>query len=536
MVKDRPHKSSLKMKTIGIIGAGISGLAAAKAFCERGYSVTIFEKSPAIGGVWDKSRFYLNVSTQTTKNEYAYSDFPMPSHYHEWPTGYQMNEYLNSYARHFGIDGFIQCNTAVTEMEYSEGRWHLTTIHTPDNTTHVYTFDFAIICTGTFSNPYLPEFPGMKEFLAGGGQILHSSEVRNKEVLEQKQVVVVGFAKSATDIATQAAECASSCTLLFRKAQWKVPRFFAGSVNLKYLLFSRFSEAFFLPYQKSGFQKFLHSMGKPLVWMQWRLIEQLLIAQFRLKKCGLRPRHRIEDQISCSLGVAPAGFYKKVQTGKISAVQSEIDYFTGNGIVLKNGEKLKTDMVVFGTGFKQSLPFLSASQLDLIRNSNGQFNLHRNIINPSLPAIGFVGFNSSLFSTLTSEVAANWLAEYVSGHIDLPNQSAIKKELDLITQWKINKRPIATEFSGLCVAPFNFQHLDRLMQDMGLPVKVSKYWGYNFFKPIDPKDYNKLLLRLRPPTQEATRKSLTTFSRQKDNTPAKAISHKPEQQYLNHIL
>ncbi len=516
------------MKTIGIIGAGISGLAAAKAFHERGYAVTVFEKSAAIGGVWDKNRFYLNVSTQTTKNEYAYSDFPMPAHYHEWPTGNQMNEYLNSYARHFGMDGLIQCNHTVTKMDYANGRWHLAITHTPENTTRVHTFDFIVISTGTFSNPYLPDFPGMKEYQAAGGQILHSSEVRHKEVLEKKQVAVVGFAKSATDIATQAADLSSSCTLLFRKAQWKVPRFFASSVNLKYLLFSRFSEAFFVPYQKSGFQKFLHSMGKPLVWMQWRLIEQLLIAQFGLKKCGLLPKHRIEDQISCSLGVAPEGFYKKVRTGKINTIQSEIDYFTSDGIVLKNGSKINSDVVVFGTGFKQSLPFLSASQLELIRDSNGQFNLYRNIINPRLPATGFVGFNSSLFSTLTSEVAANWLAEYVSGHINLPHESIIKKEFNLIEQWKIKKRPIAKEFSGLCVAPFNFQHLDRLMRDMGLPVKLSRYWGYNFFKPINPKDYNKLLNRLRTGNHNAGPVKSKTFSGQKEKTPIKVLLPKAE--------
>ncbi|HMR82583.1 MAG TPA: NAD(P)-binding domain-containing protein [Niabella sp.] len=485
------------MKTIGVIGAGISGLAAAKAFHEHGYKVTVLEKSSAIGGVWDKNRFYINVSTQTTKNEYAYSDLPMPAYYHEWPTGNQMNEYLNSYAKHFGIDTLIQCNTTITEMEYVNSRWHLSAIHTQQNTSHTYIFDFVVICTGTFSQQYIPRFPGMKEYKAAGGQILHSSEVKHKEILENKHVAVVGFAKSATDIATQAADLSSSCTLLFRKTQWKVPRFFAGSVNLKYLLFSRFSEAFFLPYRKSGFQKFLHSIGKPLVWMQWRMIEQLLKAQFRLKKCGLLPMHRIEDQISCSLGVAPEGFYKKVRTGKINAIQSEIDHFTSNGIMLKNGETVKPDIVVMGTGFKQSLPFLKASYLDLIRNPDGQFNLYRNIINLRLPGVGFVGFNSSLFSTLTSEVAANWLVEYVSGHVQLPSEAVIKKELDIIAQWKLQKRPIATEFSGLCVAPFNFQHLDQLMTDMGLRVTASKNWVYEFFKPINPKDYNKLLQQLR---------------------------------------
>jgi len=40
-------------KQVCVIGAGVSGLAAAKAFAEHGHKVTIIEKSGNLGGVWD---------------------------------------------------------------------------------------------------------------------------------------------------------------------------------------------------------------------------------------------------------------------------------------------------------------------------------------------------------------------------------------------------------------------------------------------------------------------------------------------------
>lgn len=78
------------MKHVGIIGAGISGLVTAKTFSSKGYRVTIFEKGAAIGGVWEGSRSYLGVATQTTRDEYAFSDYPMPADYPLWPSGPQV--------------------------------------------------------------------------------------------------------------------------------------------------------------------------------------------------------------------------------------------------------------------------------------------------------------------------------------------------------------------------------------------------------------------------------------------------------------
>lgn len=485
------------MKQIGIIGAGISGLATAKAFREQGYEVVVLEKAGEIGGVWCKSRFYVGLATQTTKNEYAFSDFPMPADYPEWPSGEQVRTYLENYALYFNILPAIKFHTEVLDMHYTHNKWIVETRNTHDGSSLVHTFDFVAVCTGTFHEKHIPAFKGMQSYLDAGGQIFHSAEVKEDSILKGKHVAVVGFAKSATDIATRAADQSLSSTLLYRKAQWKVPRFFANKINLKYLLFSRFSEAFFVPYRKTGFQKFLHSLGKPMVWMQWRGIEALLKAQFKLKQCDMVPAHRIEDQISCSLGIAPEGFYEKVRTKKINAIHAEIEAFNGRNITLTSGEVISPEVLVFGTGFKQSLSFLPGEYQQLLRDSSGIFSLYRNIINPKVPGLGFVGFNSSLFSTLTSEVAAHWLVQYVQGSIQLPPQEEVDKEIALVSRWRKMVRPIASEFNGLCVAPFNFQHLDQLMKDMGLKTKASNNPVYEFFKPINPADYQKLLQRLK---------------------------------------
>ncbi|HEU4471805.1 MAG TPA: NAD(P)-binding domain-containing protein [Flavisolibacter sp.] len=478
------------MKHIGIIGAGVSGLTTAKAFLEAGYAVTVLEKSGSLGGVWEKSRSYVGVATQTTRDEYAFSDFPMPKDYPLWPSGEQVQRYLYDYADHFGILPYIRFNTEVSDMHFDGLNWKVTIQQA--NASRTLVFAFVAVCTGTFHQPYIPKVEGMESFLQAGGQVLHSSQVKSDELLRNKKVAIVGFAKSATDIATRAAALSRGCTLLYRKAQWKVPRYFGNRVNMRYLLFSRFSEAFFSARKKTFFESLLHTIGRPLVWLQWRGLEALLKKQFRLKECGMVPAHRIEDQISCSLGVEPSGFYELVRSKKIRAFQTEIRAFKGQNVLLKDGSQISPDLVIFGTGFRQHLPFLHKYE-PLLKDDQGLFSLYRNILHPDLPQMGFVGFNSSFFSPLTSEVAANWLVACMAGDLKLPAKEEMKAIMQQEADWRKKVRPIAAEFSGLCVAPFNFQHLDQLMKDMGLRTRATRMLLYELFKPINPADYAKLL-------------------------------------------
>ena len=81
----------VKQKHVCVIGAGISGLAAAKAFAGRGHKVTIIERSGDLGGVWEPVRSYPDVQTQSPKELARYTDKAMPESYPEWPKGPQVH-------------------------------------------------------------------------------------------------------------------------------------------------------------------------------------------------------------------------------------------------------------------------------------------------------------------------------------------------------------------------------------------------------------------------------------------------------------
>ena len=190
---------------IAVIGAGFAGLTTLRHLTDFGHKVTVFEKVGDVGGVRSKTRNYPGVTTQNGKGTYSLSDFPMPKSNPEWPSGPQVQAYLQAYAERFKLWPFVRLNTeVVSATQGPDGRWSLTT-RGPQGET-VDSFDKLIVCNGIFSRPAVPEFAGADAFRAAGGKICHSSEFIDKDQARGKHVLVVGYGKSSCDVAVGVGE------------------------------------------------------------------------------------------------------------------------------------------------------------------------------------------------------------------------------------------------------------------------------------------------------------------------------------------
>lgn len=490
---------TMRKKQVCIIGCGISGLVSAKTFLEEGYDVTVFEKQSGIGGVWERSRSYLGVTTQSTKDIYAFSDYPMPGCYPDWPTGKQVQEYLESYARYFGVAEKIKFNAQVTNVERITGRkpvW-VVTVRVKDclsqkTTQEKHEFDFVVVCNGTFNIPKVPSIPGKDDFIASGGKVLHSTEFNDTSLIENKRVIVVGFGRSAADIATITATLASECYLFFRRASWKIPKFFLGLINFKYILFARWSEAF-IPYRYlQGVERLLHTFGLPLVWAFWKIFEMILRIQFRLSACNLLPNESAKTSFNCNANLASERFYEYVLSGKIQPRKTVITRFFPGGVELANGETFQADTVIFGTGFQQDIPFLQEKYRRMVMDEKGNFHFYRNLIHPDIPDMGFVGYNSSFFCPLTSEIGAWWLVEHLNGNLALPSRLEIYKEMQAEWQWMQSNWSYG-KANGTCVAPFNFHYLEQLINDIGVQRQYSAWKRFvEIMMPVNLSSYKQI--------------------------------------------
>lgn len=478
---------------IGIVGAGLSGLVTARTFLEEGFDVAVFEKEDELGGVWARSRRYPGLATQNPRDTYAFSDFPMPAHYPDWPSGEQVQAYLAAYADRFGITPRIHLETRVVRAEPRLGGlagWRLH-VENAAGRTSTDDVDWLVVCNGVFSAPFIPDLPGRTAFEAGGGRVLHSTEMKRAEEASGRKVVVVGFAKSAADVALASAAAGREVTLVYRRALWKMPKRFFGAVHLKYVLTTRFSEALFRYRTLAGFERVLHTVGRPLVWLFWRGIERHLRRAFRLDAHGLTPDQPIEEFVGCALSLASGGFYERVADGSIQVRRGEPARLVPGGVELGDGTRVDADVVVFGTGFRQEIPFLPDAVLAHVRAADGTFRLHRNILPPEVPRLGFVGYNSSLYSQLTSEVGARWLAEHVRGRLALPAPPEMHRQIDERLAWLRAERP-GHLTSGTCLIPFNFHYINDLLRDMGARTWRSRNRLREYLMPVDPALYADL--------------------------------------------
>ncbi|MFM2160388.1 MAG: hypothetical protein RLY39_919, partial [Actinomycetota bacterium] len=132
---------------IGIVGAGFAGLSSAKVLAEFGHDVHVFEKESDVGGVWSASRRYPGLGTQNVRSTYALSDYPYPKGTPEWPSGEQVQQYMEGYAKKFNIFNKISFNTEVSSAKQnSNGSW---TVETNSNGKKAsQDFDYFIVANG----------------------------------------------------------------------------------------------------------------------------------------------------------------------------------------------------------------------------------------------------------------------------------------------------------------------------------------------------------------------------------------------------
>lgn len=94
----------------------------------------------------------------------------------DYPTGAQVQKYLEDYADHFQLRPTFQLGTTVTAINRSEkGEKWIVSINGPDSNATEEEFDKVIITNGTFHAPVVPEVPGIDKF---GGEIIHSQSFK----------------------------------------------------------------------------------------------------------------------------------------------------------------------------------------------------------------------------------------------------------------------------------------------------------------------------------------------------------------------
>ena len=485
---------------IAIIGAGFAGLTTARHLADFGHDCVVFEKAPDVGGVWSKTRQYPGLSTQNGKDTYHLSDFPMPTDYPEWPSGAQVQAYLEAYAKKFNVLGRVRLNTLVEKAEQdSAGVWTISARREGGETTKEQ-FDFLVVANGIFSTPAIPSFAGEAAFKAAGGVICHSSQFLNAADARGKHVVVIGYGKSSCDIAVGLSGEAQQVTVVARSLIWKMPKRLMNVLNYKYLFLTRMGEALFPYIRLKGVEKFLHGVGRPVRNSMLGTVQGVIQRQLKLKKLGVVPQGSFERIARSTVSLVTDDFFENVTSGRIVIARDTaiagLEVQGDKTIArLSDGRVIPADIVVCGTGWHQEVPFLPAPIQEKLFDAKGNFRLYRCILPPTVKGLAFNGYNSSFFSPLSAEMGALWIADFLSGKMVLP---AVEEQLRLTDErlaW-MAERTDGKHARGTNIIPFSMHQVDELLEDMRLPIGgMQRFMEWQM--PVKPGRYAKVAQRLK---------------------------------------
>jgi dimethylaniline monooxygenase (N-oxide forming) len=390
------------LPTTAIIGAGSSGIAAAKGLHERGLPFDCFEVSDRVGGNWvfgnknGMSAAYRDLHINTSRDRMQYSDFPMPRSYPDFPHHTQIAAYFDSYVDHFGFRDRIRFETAVQHArQRPDGTWELT-----DSRAVRRSYDMLIVANGHHWDARWPEpaFPGSDEFR---GLQMHAHDYRDSDCLRGKDVVVLGMGNSAMDIAVESSYVASSTQLAARRGAWIIPKY----------LFGR-------PVDQ------LATNPHTPIWLASLLFELVLrLHSGPPERYGLpKPDHRIGEAHPTVSG----RILDRIVHGTVTP-RPNIARLGPDWVQFADGGRVHADVVVYCTGYRITFPFFDEGFLDTTDN---RIVLFRRVFVPGNRNLAFVGLVQAIGASMPiAEAQGRWLADYLRGRYHLPPRRAMEADV-----------------------------------------------------------------------------------------------------------
>lgn len=382
---------------IAVVGAGPSGLVAAKNLLEVGFDVTVFEAGSAIGGQWNSesasSGIWRGMHTNTSRAMTAFSDLAYDPDLSLHPAAEQIHAYLSRYAETFDLHRLVRLGTEVRDVRPG---WYV------DDEP----FDAVVIASGRFRKPAWP--PGVERFT---GWRMHSFGYPGSAAFDGLRCLVYGNGVSGHEIAADLAadpDVTAPVISAYRKPRYVLQKNVNGV--------------------SSDWQWYTHIGARERQLMPPGAFGRML--RERVVRIAGNPAdygaRRPDDDIFVAGHSLSQDYLPLVGDGRICC-RPEIVGIDGRTITFSDGAVETVDAMVCATGFELDLPYLSG---DVRRVLGPQLALHEHTLHPDLPGLGVIGqfaLQGPYFPLL--ELQARLLAGLWSGTIAPPDEHAMRESV-----------------------------------------------------------------------------------------------------------
>lgn len=345
-----------------VIGGAQAGLSIAARLNQLGVDTLVVEKWPRIGDSWRKRYHSLALHNSIHLNHLPYMEFP-PT----WPK-YIPKDMLGNWFEFYADAMEINC---WTDTEFVAGTWDETEkrwtarLKRSDGTERVVRPRHLVFANGVSSYPMIPDLPGLEDFK---GEVIHSEGFNSGAGWTGKNALILGTGSSANDIALDLYSHGVKTTLIQRGSTTVV------SIDPS----ARLNEAI---WDEGGALEdcdlIVSAATPPLVIESYKAVTKRMLELDKeliegLKSVGFK--HDVgEDETGHQMKYYRRGGGYNLDAGssallakhELGLLQYEqIERFTAEGALLKDGSTVPADLIVLATGYYP--------QVELVRRALGQ--------------------------------------------------------------------------------------------------------------------------------------------------------------------
>jgi hypothetical protein len=316
-----------------------------------------------------------------------------------FPSHEDMWEYLESYAKHFGVRDRIRFHSEVRNVEPAAGhrpdapRWR---VELADGTSDE--FDAVVCATGHLTHP--KHAPELRDNFTG--EYLHSFNYRDPAAFSHKRVCVVGVGNSAMDIASDICVTAERTVLVARTGVLVVPKLLFGVCVTDYLVH------LYDPWMPAKMRKWI---GGFVTW----------IAHGKMEQYGFKPIEKATH------GTTSATLITDIKYSRVTVKQG-IERIEGQRIFFVDGTSEEFDTLMAATGYLVDLPYISSDILE--NDGSNKLDLYKKMVSPGWPGLWFIGMlNSTTAQNAIFERQARWITEFIQGRAVLPSDDEMRGDI-----------------------------------------------------------------------------------------------------------
>ena len=350
-------------RKVVIVGAGISGLAAAIRCQAAGLSFEILERQADIGGTWNLND-YPEARVDISNFVYQFRFEPT----FRWKELYSRQGDIKAYLAYivatYGLGPHIRlgCELQRATWDACTKVWRLEV--ESEGEAQTLTTNFLVSASGLFNTPSVPAIPGLEKF---EGTTFHTTNWNHGYEVRGKRVALIGNGSTGVQVMPWLAERAERLTVFQRTPNWITP-----------------IEDYYL--EVSAEQQWLFDL-LPTYW-NWYCFAMMLVDKQsedlqvddpawagqggRFNQRNDRLRNYLEDYVRKTLAPRPelieacipkypplarrlvvdSGWFRSLLRDNVELVSGPVREICAEGVVAEDGRLFKVDAIVLGTGFR----------------------------------------------------------------------------------------------------------------------------------------------------------------------------------------